>query len=487
MSLISGRSLILAKRYTHLAKLFLIILVSGIPVVSSINHQPALAVAPGSTSSPPSVSNWGPDHLNAFVLGSDGSIWNNPYFKNTTDPRPTWHKWAHAGNAGDPGHPPNVSITSAPAAISRDIASRMIDVFATGSDKGVWRLCFNGGNWGQWAHAGNAGDPGHPPNVSITSAPAVTSWSSADLHVFARGSDNNVWYNYFHARSSGGTCNGTWSGWQVVNSSTSSDSVQPTSLKKLGFEKGVGPPSGAWEWDSAQYAAPDRLTAVTSPIKEGSHALKATVQHGDIASGGARAEVLLNNKSNYFHEGDNVWYHWYTMFPSGFQTTAPWQVWTQWHQGDDSLGGGPAVEFNVDGKTKNLDLRVMPWYWDSKSCYTVAAGQCGYQWVEPIKTGVWYDILFHVKWSKDSNVGYVELWVNSNKVVPCSGCSTHMATLDTRDPTASVYLKQGLYLKDVITQPQSIFHDGMRVAKCPADHQYYHPDTEICYTSPPYT
>jgi hypothetical protein len=69
-----------------------------------------------------------------------------------------------------------------------------------------------------------------------------------------------------------------------------------------------------------------------------------------------------------------------------------------------------------------------------------------------------------------------------NSIADASG---DMATLDTRDPTASVYLKQGLYLKDVITQPQSVFDDGMRVAKCPRDHQYYHPNTEKCYTSPP--
>jgi Polysaccharide lyase len=210
----------------------------------------------------------------------------------------------------------------------------------------------------------------------------------------------------------------------------------------LGFENGVGPPNGALEWDSAQYAAPDRLIAVTSPVKEGSHALKTTVRHGDIVSGGARAEVLLNNQVNYFHEGDNVWYDWYTRFPSGFQTTPPWQVWTQWHQGDDALTGGPAVEFNVDGKTKNLDLRVMPWFWDGQGCFTVAAGQCGYQWVQPLKTEAWYEMLFHVKWSKSNSIGSVELWVNGTKVVPCASCTTHMATLDTRDPTASVYLKR---------------------------------------------
>ena len=318
---------------------------------------------------------------------------------------------------------------------------------------------------------------GHPPGVNLTSDPAAVSWDPNRIDVFVRGSDDNIWWISYDRNTN------TWNNWQSIGK-PNGDGILPTSLKRLGFENGVGPPNGAWEWNSAQYAAPDRLTAVTSPIKEGSHALKATVKHGDNASGGARAEVVLNNVANYFHEGDNAWYHWYTMFPNGSQPTPPWQVWTQWHQGDDRLTGGPAIEFNVHTGTK-LDLRVMPWFWDNQSCFTVAAGQCGYQWVEPIRTGVWYEMLFHVKWSQNSNVGSVELWVNGNKVVPCSGCSTHMATLDTRDPTASVYLKQGLYLKDVISQPQYVLHDGMRVAKCPPDHQYYHPNTEKCYTSPP--
>jgi hypothetical protein len=105
--------------------------------------------APGNTSSPPSISNWGPNHLNAFVLGSDGSIWNN-FFNGI------WHTWVHTGNPGDPGHPPNIAITSAPAAISRDIIRRNIDVFARGSDNGIWRLCTaDGANWNQWKHIGN--------------------------------------------------------------------------------------------------------------------------------------------------------------------------------------------------------------------------------------------------------------------------------------------------------------------------------------------
>jgi hypothetical protein len=238
---------------------------------------------------------------------------------------------------------------------------------------------------------------GHPLGVNLTSDPAAVSWDSNRIDVFVRGSDGSIWWIFYDRNTD------TWSKWQSIgkpDGTSTGSGVLPTLLKRLGFEKGVGPPNGAWEWDSAQYAAPDGLVAVTSRVIEGSHALKATVQHGDLVSGGARAEVVLNNKTNYFHENDDVWYHWYTMFPTGFQTKPRFQVWTQWHQGDDSLTGGPAIEFNVDGKTKNLDLRVMPWFWDKQSCYNITAGQCGYQWVEPIKTGVWYEMLFHVKWSQ---------------------------------------------------------------------------------------
>jgi hypothetical protein len=373
----------------------------------------------------------------------------------------------------------NVSAQSisGPAVSSR--GTGRLNVFVIGPDHTLRNNAYFSGSFHGWQQS-----LGHPPGVNLTSDPTAVSWDANRIDVFVRGSDNKIWWISYDANTD------KWSSWSSlppVDGGTSDQGVPPTLLKRLGFENGVGPPNGAWEWDSAQYAAPDRLTAVTSPVKEGSHALKATVQHGDIVSGGARAEVLLNNKANYFHELDDVWYHWYTMFPSGFQTIPPWQVWTQWHQGDDTLTGGPAVEFNVDGKTKNLDLRVMPWFWDGQGCFTVAAGQCGYQWVQSIKTGVWYEMLFHVKWSKSNTVGSVELWVNGTKVVPCASCSTHMATLDTRDPTASVYLKQGLYLKDVITQPQSVFHDGMQVVKCPSDHQYYHPDTQKCYTTPPTT
>jgi Polysaccharide lyase len=486
--------------------MLLIISVSVIPLLNSTNYQPAFAAAPGDKFSPPSVSNWGPGeggHLNAFVLGPDGSVWNSPFFGST------WHSWVHTGNTGDPGHPPGITITSSPAAISRDIPNKIIDVFAKGSDNSIWRLCFNGANWGQWAHAGSAGDPGHPPGITITSAPAVTSWSSTDLHVFARGSDNNVWYNYFHASISVGTCNGVWSGWRYVNPQPD---VNPVWSLNLGYDSGIR--DTGWEWGSSQYpqAHPDRLTSFAknsiqppSPDPNGINALKATLKPGDKYTGhdgsvSARAEVVLTKNlprhtNNLFSEGDDVWYHWYTLFPSGYQTDPRFQVWTQWHQDDSAplpsdcqppnVGCTPTVEFDVSGSTLSLRVQGHIYDHDPAKC---SSTDCGYKWKANLQTkiGQWFDMLLHVKWSKDPNVGFMEMYIDRNKVLDKS---KHFATLDktSNGNPISVYLKQGLYHHISIGVDQTLYHDGMQVVNCPPGNAYYRPDTKLCSSNPPYS
>jgi len=481
-----------------------IISLALIVIISLTNHLSIVAAtAPGITTSPPSISNWGPGqggHLNAFVLGNDSSIWNNPFFNNT------WHSWTHTGNTGDPGHPSGISITSPPAAISRDVVNKIIDVFAKGSDNSIWRLCFNGANWGSWIHVGNTGDPGHPSGISITSPPSVTSWNSTDMQVFARGSDNNVWYNYFHSSSSTGSCNGSWSGWKSINPSV--HGAAPIYLLNLGYDSGSR--NTGWEWGSAQYqsSTPDRLTTINknsiqppSPDPNGMNAAKMTIKHGDVYTDpaghtSARAEVVLTNKlpdrpndpnRNLFREGDDIWLHWYTLFPTNAYPTSSdknlWQVWTQWHQSDASTACcTPTMEFNVLGS--NLALRVLGHIWDAQNCFTVATGQCGYKWVAPIQKGSWYEILLHVKWSTQNNVGYMEMYVNHIPVSQNAMGKNHpFATLDS---DGLAYLKQGLYRNPNIPFDQTIYHDGMQVVKCPPNNIYYHPETQQCYNTAPY-
>jgi hypothetical protein len=192
-----------------------------------------------------------------------------------------------------------------------------------------------------------------------------------------------------------------------------------------------------------QAGTTDRLVVVDDPVREGRHALRATVKYGDLNNNGARAEVVL--ASPQFREGDERWFHWYTMFPADFVASSSWMLFTQWH----SNGFGVPVRLGMRGET--VSFRVMGHQYDR-------AGQwdAGTLWKAPLERGRWNEYLLHVKFSDNPKIGFVELWVNGAPVVP----KTMHATLELGD---SVYLKMGLYRDRSVQWDQHIYHDGMTV------------------------
>lgn len=431
----------------------------------------------GSLASAPAVSTWGPDHLNVFALGSDNAIWNIPFFNGA------WHSWNHVGNAGDPGHPPGVNLTSAPAAVSWDI--NRIDIFARDSSNDVWHISYdrNTDKWSGWDSLGMP-NPGSFPDKGVS----------------------------------------------------------PVTSLSLGFES--GDITHGWEWGSAQYQTgqPDRLVTIDknmiqpiSPDPTGTKVLKVTVQPNDIVSNGARAEVVLTNplptKNTYdFLPGEEVWYHWYTMFPNDLKIPNSWHIWTQVHQEADfsscpnpSNGGRPMpcpvlpLGFNLQNYPashpgphgsigETLEFSVI-----NKTDVNTGDNPHGkgdgddILWTAHLNRAHWYDILLHVKWAKcgsystrgvctNQNGGFVEMWVDHTHVVPKT---SHF----TMDDDGKAYLKQGLYHCRIdspntncahINFAQTIYHDGMKVAECVTPAQpnrppYFHPDTGNCYTLPPYS
>ena len=187
----------------------------------------------------------------------------------------------------------------------------------------------------------------------------------------------------------------------------------------------------------------DRMVVVDEPVREGRHAVRATVKYGDIINNGARAEVVLADRK--FGEGDERWFHWYTLFPADFLSSPGWMVVTQWH----SNGVSVPLAFTLHDEV--LSFRLMGLEYDQ-------AGQWdkGTLWQAPLQRGRWNEYLLHVKFSGSYDVGFVELWVNGEPVVP----KTTHATLPPGD---SVYLKMGLYRDRGIDWDQSVYHDGMRM------------------------
>lgn len=109
----------------------------------------------------------------------------------------------------------------------------------------------------------------------------------------------------------------------------------------------------------------------------------------------------------------------------------------QWHP----VSGPPPLAVEVDG-AGNLIVR------------NAVAGATS-RVVGRIKRGQWVDYVLHVKFSDDPSVGFVEVSENGLPKVrrtPWRGM-----------PTASNYLKQGLYRDVADSRTAVLWHDGLRV------------------------
>jgi len=195
------------------------------------------------------------------------------------------------------------------------------------------------------------------------------------------------------------------------------------------------------QWTRSQAVSSDRLRVVSSPTTQGRHALKVVVQQGDnpIDASGNRNELV---QTTFEPEGSEYWYRWQTMFDPSFPSADTWQLFTQWHH--TGPNGSPPVEFFVRGERINLNV-------GSET-----------QWSAPLKRGVWHDFVFHVRWSPNRSVGFVELWFNGERVLP-------KRFLATQFEGQLNYLKQGLYRNSTVGPTGVVYHDGFTMGRTQAD------------------
>ena len=187
------------------------------------------------------------------------------------------------------------------------------------------------------------------------------------------------------------------------------------------------------QWNSIEALA-NRLTVVTSPAHTTSHTMRVELHSGDIVYNGCRAEV----DGPFESEGAERYYAWSTLFPTDYPTAASsdWQVFTQWHH-TGNFGGSPPLEFDLGSN------RI-----------TLLADGATTLWSAPLVLGVWHDFIFHVKFSPNAAVGFVEVWLDGKQAL----AKTYRPTMYAG---GQVYLKQGLYRKASITQTAVIYHAGM--------------------------
>ncbi|WP_257453963.1 heparin lyase I family protein [Archangium lipolyticum] len=194
------------------------------------------------------------------------------------------------------------------------------------------------------------------------------------------------------------------------------------------------------QWTRAQMVSADRLQVVSSPLRQGRYALKATVRQGDdpINASGNRNELVRMTREP---TGSEYYYKFSTMFASDFPSVKTWQLFTQWHHEGGS--GSPPVEFYVYSEEIRLNI----------------GGDPGViVWKTPLVRSQWQDFILHVKWSPDPSVGFVELYHNGKLVLPKRYIATQYSGMVN-------YLKVGLYRSDTITQVGTVYHDGWTMAR----------------------
>jgi Polysaccharide lyase len=199
-----------------------------------------------------------------------------------------------------------------------------------------------------------------------------------------------------------------------------------------------------WTW-GAQSAAPDRIRVVQSPVRHGSYAARFEVRPGDYGDPGERAEVLLNQQTTDGYEGREQFWAWSTYFPVTFDAPmAAWNVFAQFHHTGST--GQANIHFAVVDRSK-IVLRVLGGDFDHPARKDFVLAR--------LNRGMWYDFVFHVKWSPSGRLGYVEVWVNRVRIVRKTMTPTLYAG-------QGVYFKQGYY-RSPYKADTVIFQDGARL------------------------
>ena len=198
------------------------------------------------------------------------------------------------------------------------------------------------------------------------------------------------------------------------------------------------------QWSSVD-GLTSRLTVVSSPVRQGSRALRVELRSGDFASNGNRNELVRQVPET---EGMDRYYAWSTLFEASYPIENKWQVFTQWHH--SGCCGSPPLEFDVNGQTLSLD-RNPP-----SNSGTVEL------WSTLLVRGVWHDFVMHVIWSSNPDLGFIELWYDGQKVIEGNAVQTLF-------PGQVNYLKQGLYRDSSISAVGVVYHDGMTMGTTLAD------------------
>jgi len=140
----------------------------------------------GSVTGAPVPVSWGPNRLDVFAVGTDGSVGTVSY---------DGARWGGLTQLG------SNAIAAGPAAVSW--GPGRIDLFVRGTDNRLYAKSWNGSAWVGYTMLGNE---------SFAGAPSAVSWGANRIDVFVRGTDNRLYTKSWNGSS--------WSGYTLLGSET---------------------------------------------------------------------------------------------------------------------------------------------------------------------------------------------------------------------------------------------------------------------------
>jgi hypothetical protein len=218
--------------------------------------------------------------------------------------------------------------------------------------------------------------------------------------------------------------------------------------------------ANADQWEMMWACASNRFSKITSPARDGTYAGKFTVEPGDRASGGERAEMVMwkpyywNGKDIGY--GNDFYYAWSTYLPSpGWQNANTWQLFWQAHTAN--YKGSPEVSLML-GSDDILFLGKNNGVKDDVNLGIT------------LSKNVWHDFIVHVKWTKDAT-GVVEVWhkLSTESSFRKLNTRTGYKTAQTLNSVwgsgdESIRSHVGIYRSAINGAPEStIYNDAFRI------------------------
>jgi hypothetical protein len=186
-----------------------------------------------------------------------------------------------------------------------------------------------------------------------------------------------------------------------------------------------------------------RATIVSPGAFGSDHAARFEVRDGDVEpdTGSERSEV----SGPTVDEGQDLYFRDSFRVPGGSSIGTSWLIINQLHEHD--WGGSPGIAvFLGDGP----ELRI-------------GAGDGSPTFVDdvPIDFDRWHDLVYRVNLSQDPDVGFIEVWLDGNRLELDNGQTRIYGQTLQAD---SAYLKAGIYRGRSSTGTTVIEHDNLTIA-----------------------